>query len=47
MKINSKFDQVAVIRVEDYKWVPSPMPGVERMMLDRVGNEVALSLIHI
>jgi len=41
MKINAKFDQVAVIRVEDYKWIPSPMPGVERMMLDRVGNEVA------
>ena len=26
---------------KDYEWVPSPMPGVERMMLDRIGEEVA------
>jgi len=30
-----------VIRPEDYQWVDSPMPGVERMMLDRIGDEVA------
>ncbi|MCB2090785.1 MAG: cupin domain-containing protein [Alphaproteobacteria bacterium] len=41
MKLNAEFDQVAVVRPEDYKWVPSPMPGVERMMLDRIGDEVA------
>tara|TARA_R110002096_G_scaffold257381_1_gene450853 strand:- start:196425 stop:197093 length:669 start_codon:yes stop_codon:yes gene_type:complete len=41
IKLNADFDQVAVMKPEDYKWVPSPMAGVERMMLDRVGDEVA------
>lgn len=39
--INADFDQRVVIRPTDYQWVDSPMPGVERMMLDRVGDEVA------
>lgn len=41
MRINADFDQRVVIRPDDYKWVPSPMAGVERMMLDRIGDEVA------
>lgn len=41
MRINADFSQRAVIRPGDYRWVPSPMPGVERMMLDRIGGEVA------
>ena len=41
MKINADFSKRVVIRPEDYEWVDSPMPGVERMMLDRVGDEVA------
>ena len=41
MRINSDFSQRVVIRPEDYQWVDSPMPGVERMMLDRIGDEVA------
>ncbi len=39
--INSDFEQRVVIRPDDYVWVDSPMPGVERMMLDRIGDEVA------
>lgn len=39
--INANFDERIVIRPEQYKWVSSPMPGVERMMLDRIGDEVA------
>lgn len=39
--LNADFDQRVVIRPADYQWVDSPMPGVERMMLDRVGDEVA------
>ncbi|MFC3122428.1 cupin domain-containing protein [Agaribacter flavus] len=39
--INADFEQGVVILPSDYKWVKSPMPGVERMMLDRVGDEVA------
>lgn len=29
------------MRPTDYQWIASPMPGVERMMLDRIGDEVA------
>ena len=43
MKLNADFDQSVVTRPEDYKWVASPMPGVERMMLDRIGEEMASS----
>lgn len=39
--INSDFEKRVVIRPEDYQWFSSPMPGVERMPLDRVGGEVA------
>ncbi|WP_114765475.1 cupin domain-containing protein [Vibrio rhodolitus] len=39
--INADFEQRVVIRPSDYQWVDSPMAGVERMMLDRVGDEVA------
>ncbi len=40
-RLNSDFAERVVIRPEDYEWVDSPMSGVERMMLDRVGDEVA------
>ncbi|WGV98255.1 cupin domain-containing protein [Vibrio sp. YMD68] len=39
--LNADFQQRIIIRPEDYQWVDSPMPGVERMMLDRIGDEVA------
>lgn len=41
MKLNSDFSQRVVVQPEDYQWVDSPMPGVQRMMLDRIGDEVA------
>ena len=41
MHSNADFSQRVVIRPADYEWVDSPMPGVERMMLDRIGDEVA------
>ncbi len=40
-RLNADFSQRVVIRPEDYHWVASPMVGVERMMLDRIGDEVA------
>ncbi|MDF1644514.1 MAG: cupin domain-containing protein [Pseudomonadales bacterium] len=40
-QINTDFSQRIVIRPDDYRWVDSPMPGVERMMLDRMGDEIA------
>src|SRR5690554_1633561 len=41
MRLNADFDQRVVVTPEDYRWVDSPMAGVERMMLDRIGEEVA------
>lgn len=41
MLVNADFSQRVVVRPADYCWVNSPMPGVERMMLDRIGGEVA------
>lgn len=41
MRVNADFSQRVVIRPEDYDWVASPAGGVDRMMLDRVGDEVA------
>lgn len=41
MRLNADFDQAVVIRPDKYQWQDSPMPGVERMMLDRIGGEVA------
>ena len=41
MRLNADFSERVVIRPGDYRWVDSPMPGVERMMLDRIGDEVA------
>ena len=40
-KLRADFSERFVVTPEDYDWVDSPMPGVERMMLDRIGDEVA------
>ncbi|WP_086930488.1 cupin domain-containing protein [Agarilytica rhodophyticola] len=41
MKINAEFDQRVVVHSQEMEWVESPMPGVSRRALDRVGGEVA------
>lgn len=41
MKINADFDQRVVVHSDQLDWVPSPMKGVDRRPLDRVGDEVA------
>jgi len=41
MKLNADFSQRVVIRPQDYDWLASPASGVDRMMLDRIGDEVA------
>lgn len=41
MELNADFTKRAVIRPGDTDFVPSPMAGVERYMLDRIGDEVA------
>lgn len=41
LKLNADFAARAAVHYAQSDWVPSPMPGVDRKMLDRVGGEVA------
>jgi anti-sigma factor ChrR (cupin superfamily) len=41
MLVNPDFTFRASVRPADYQWVASPQPGVERVMLDRLGGEKA------
>ncbi|WP_299284747.1 cupin domain-containing protein [uncultured Tateyamaria sp.] len=41
MELHADFDQRVVMHSDDIDWVASPMPGVDRRMLDRIGGEVA------
>jgi anti-sigma factor ChrR (cupin superfamily) len=41
MNIRSSFEDREVVHIPDLPWVSSPLPGVARRMLDRVGDEVA------
>ena len=41
MEINANFDERAVVHSEKEPWIASPMKGVDRRMLDRIGDEVA------
>lgn len=41
MDLNADFTRRAAVHAAGLDWVASPMPGVERRMLDRVGDEVA------
>lgn len=41
MRVNADFSQRVVVHAARLDWEPSPVAGVERRMLDRVGDEVA------
>ena len=41
MRLRADFSERASVAPDEYEWVASPVPGVERMMLDRIGDEVA------
>ncbi len=41
MEINANFDERAIVHSEEMDWISSPMAGVYRRPLDRVGGEVA------
>ena len=41
MELNADFSKRAAVHAGALPWVPSPMAGVERRMLDRIGDEVA------
>ena len=48
MRIRADFSERAVVRPEDYEWLHSPANGVDRVMLDRIGDEVAraTTIVH-
>lgn len=41
MEVNSNFGERVGVHAAQLAWVPSPMAGVERRMLDRLGAEIA------
>jgi anti-sigma factor ChrR (cupin superfamily) len=41
MELNADFSRRAVVHAASLAWTPSPIAGVERRMLDRIGDEVA------
>ncbi len=41
MNINADFSARVLVHSTELEWQPSPMAGVERRMLDRIGDEVA------
>lgn len=41
MELNADFSKRALIHSDRLVWQPSPMAGVDRRMLDRIGGEVA------
>ncbi|MEQ8823451.1 MAG: cupin domain-containing protein [Filomicrobium sp.] len=41
MKINANFNERVVLHADEIEWLESPMPGVSRRPLDRIGAEVA------
>ncbi len=41
MELNADFSSRVLVRSEQLDWQPSPMKGVDRRMLDRIGGEVA------
>lgn len=41
MHLNANFDQPVLMQADEIPWQASPMAGVQRKMLDRIGNEKA------
>ncbi|SEV87735.1 anti-ECFsigma factor, ChrR [Cognatiyoonia koreensis] len=41
MNLNADFSEIVLLHADDIPWRASPMPGVARRMLDRIGDEVA------
>lgn len=41
MQLRADFTVAETVDLADVAWIASPMPGVERKMLDRIGGEVA------
>ena len=42
MNLNADFGVRAAVHAARLDWTPSPIPGVDRRMFDRIGNEVQI-----
>ncbi len=40
MEINANFNERVAVHADRIEWTPSPIAGVDRRMLDRIGGEV-------
>jgi quercetin dioxygenase-like cupin family protein len=43
MRVRADFDKIVHLLPDDHEWVASPLKGVDRVMLDRIGDEVAVA----
>jgi anti-sigma factor ChrR (cupin superfamily) len=43
LRVRADFASRAFVAARDHQWVASPEPGVERVMLDRIGDELAVA----
>lgn len=43
LRVRSDFAQIAWVAADQQHWIASPEPGVDRVMLDRVGDEIAVA----
>lgn len=43
LRVRADFTVPAWVAPDQRRWTPSPEPGVERVMLDRIGDEVAVA----
>ena len=43
MRVRADWSVDALVTPDDHDWMPSPQAGVERVLLDRIGDEVAIA----
>src|SRR5262245_34852489 len=43
MRVRDDLDAAVFVTAAEHRWVASPTPGVERMMLERIGEEDAVA----
>jgi len=43
VRVRDDFDAGVFVTAAEHRWVPAPEPGVERMMLERIGDEDAVA----
>ena len=41
MELNANFSKRVIVHGDEVEWLESPMPGVDRRILDRIGSETA------